>query len=73
MAANSFDRGATAAEPIVHRNTVFYRIQRIQKLTGLDLQNPLDQNLVCLAIRESNKAVVGPIRRPGPAKKMNGA
>jgi hypothetical protein len=50
LAANSFDRGATAAELIVHRNTVLYRIQRIQKLTGLDLQNPIDQNLVCLAI-----------------------
>ncbi len=50
LVANSFDRGATAAELIVHRNTVLYRIQRIQKLTGLDLQNPIDQNLVCLAI-----------------------
>jgi len=29
LAANSFDRGATAAELIVHRNTVRYRIQRI--------------------------------------------
>jgi DNA-binding PucR family transcriptional regulator len=34
----------------VYRNTVLYRIQRIQKLTGLDLQHPIDQNLVCLAI-----------------------
>lgn len=34
----------------MHRNTVLYRIQRIQKLTGLDLQNPLDQNLVSLPI-----------------------
>ena len=50
LAANSFDRGATAKELIVHRNTVLYRIQRIQKLTALDLQNPIDQNLVCLAI-----------------------
>jgi PucR C-terminal helix-turn-helix domain len=50
LAANSFDRGATATELIVHRNTVLYRIQRIQKLTGLDLQSPIDQNLVCLAI-----------------------
>jgi hypothetical protein len=50
LAANGFDRGATAAELIVHRNTVLYRIQRIQKLNGLDLQNPMDQNLVCLAI-----------------------
>jgi hypothetical protein len=29
LAANSFDRGATAAELIVHRNTARYRIQRI--------------------------------------------
>jgi DNA-binding PucR family transcriptional regulator len=50
MPANSFDCGATTAELIVHRNTMRYRVQRIQKLTGLDLQNPLDQNLVCLAI-----------------------
>jgi DNA-binding PucR family transcriptional regulator len=50
LAAHGFDRGATAAELIVHRNTVLYRVQRIQKLTGLDLQNPVDQNLVCLAI-----------------------
>jgi DNA-binding PucR family transcriptional regulator len=34
----------------VYRNTVLYRIQRIQKLTGLDLQHPIDQNLVCRAI-----------------------
>jgi hypothetical protein len=50
LAANSFDRGATAAELFIHRNTVLYRIQRMQKLSGLDLQNPLDQALVCLAI-----------------------
>jgi DNA-binding PucR family transcriptional regulator len=29
---------------------VHYRIQRIQKLTGLDLQNPGDEGLVRLAI-----------------------
>ena len=50
LAANSFDRGATAAELFIHRNTVLYRIQRMQKLSDLDLQNPLDQALVCLAI-----------------------
>lgn len=50
LAANSFDRGATAAELFIHRNTVLYRIQRVQKLSGLDLQNPLDQTLICLAI-----------------------
>jgi DNA-binding PucR family transcriptional regulator len=50
LAAHGFDRGATATELIVHRNTVLYRIQRIQKLTGLDLQSPIDQNLVYLAI-----------------------
>jgi hypothetical protein len=68
LADNSFDRGATAAALIVHRNTVLYRIQRIQKLTGLDLQDPLDQNLVCLAILWNQI-------KPGPmsAGKMNGA
>lgn len=50
LAAHSFDRGAAAAELVVHRNTVHYRIQRIQKLTGLDLQNPGDEGLVRLAI-----------------------
>ena len=50
LASNSFDRGATAAELFIHRNTVLYRIQRVQKLSGLDLQNPLDQTLVCLAM-----------------------
>ncbi|HEY0229439.1 MAG TPA: helix-turn-helix domain-containing protein [Mycobacterium sp.] len=50
LAANSFDRGATAAELFIHRNTVLYRVQRVHKLTGLELQNPLDQTLVCLAI-----------------------
>lgn len=50
LAANSFDRGATAAELFIHRNTVLYRVQRVQKLSGLDLQNPLDQAVVCLAI-----------------------
>ncbi|BBX64534.1 hypothetical protein MSAS_37080 [Mycobacterium saskatchewanense] len=50
LALNSFDRGAAAAELFIHRNTVLYRIQRMQKLSGLDLQNPFDQSLVCLAI-----------------------
>lgn len=50
LATNSFDRGSTAAQLFIHRNTVLYRIQRVQKLSGLNLQNPLDQTLVCLAI-----------------------
>ena len=63
LAANSFDRGASAAELIIHRNTVLYRIQRIQKLTGLDLQNPIDQNLVCLATLWTQ---IKPQASPGP-------
>jgi DNA-binding PucR family transcriptional regulator len=63
LAANGFDRGATAAQLIVHRNTVLYRIQRIQKLTGLDLQNPIDQNLVCLAVLWTQ---IKPQTSPGP-------
>lgn len=64
LAANSFDRGTTAAELIVHRNTLLYRIRRIQKLTGLDLQNPVDQNMVCLAILWTQIRHGGPGRSP---------
>jgi hypothetical protein len=49
LAANSFDRQATAAALIVHRNTLLYRVKRIEKLTGLDLQDHHDQEVVYLA------------------------
>jgi sugar diacid utilization regulator len=51
LAANSFERGATAAELIVHRNTVRYRIQRIGEADRFGFTAiPWTQNLLCLAI-----------------------
>jgi PucR C-terminal helix-turn-helix domain len=50
LAANGFDRGAAATALIVHRNTLLYRINRIEKLTGLDLQSHADRELVYLAL-----------------------
>lgn len=40
LAATSFDRGASAAELVVHRNTLLYRPRSAE---------PVDQNLVYLA------------------------
>jgi hypothetical protein len=50
LAANGFDKGATASALIVHRNTLLYRINRIERLTGLDLQSHADRELVYLAL-----------------------
>jgi DNA-binding PucR family transcriptional regulator len=41
--------GATAAALVIHRNTLLYRITRIEKLTGLDLRDHRDQERVGLA------------------------
>ena len=37
-----FDRGATSAALHVHRNTLAYRLRRIQEIAGLDLDDPRD-------------------------------
>ena len=50
LAASGFDRAATAAALPVHRNTLLYRIGRIEKLAGLDLQQHADRELVRLAV-----------------------
>jgi hypothetical protein len=49
LAANGFERSATAAALPVHRNTLAQRIERIERLTGLDLDGPDDRGLVWLA------------------------
>jgi hypothetical protein len=74
LAANSFDRGATAAELIVHRNTARHRIPSSEKLTGLDLQkSPGPEPALAGHPVQSDQAASGPIGRSGPPKKMNGA
>ena len=54
-----FDTGANASETadrlFLHRNSLLYRLERIQELTGLDLKEPdarLALQLGLLAIRE---------------------
>jgi DNA-binding PucR family transcriptional regulator len=43
------DRGATSAALHVHRNTLAYRLRRIQELADLDLDDPRDLACVYLA------------------------
>jgi hypothetical protein len=45
----NFDRAATSAAIHVHRNTLGYRLRRIEEITGLDLDSPRDRALVYLA------------------------
>lgn len=49
LAANGFNTAAAAAALPVHRNTLLYRISRIEKLTGLSLGDQRDRTLVLLA------------------------
>ncbi len=44
-----FDRAATSAALHVHRNTLAYRLRRIEEITGLDLASPRDLTRVYLA------------------------
>jgi hypothetical protein len=49
LVACRFDRGATSAALHVHRNTLAYRLRRIQEIAGLDLEDPRDLACVYLA------------------------
>jgi PucR-like helix-turn-helix protein len=49
LVACRFDRGATSAALHVHRNTLAYRLRRIQEIAGLDLDDPRDLACVYLA------------------------
>jgi DNA-binding PucR family transcriptional regulator len=44
-----FDRAATSAALHIHRNTLAYRLRRIEEITGLDLGNPRDLARIYLA------------------------
>ncbi len=48
-----FDRGATSAALQIHRNTLTYRLGRIQAIVGIDLDDPRDLVQVYLASAES--------------------
>ena len=50
LAAHGFDRAATAAALPAHRNTLHYRVSRIEKLTGLDLSRHAHREMARLAV-----------------------
>jgi len=50
LVARGFAGSATAAALPVHRNTLLHRVNRIEKLTGLNLKSPEDRALVMLAV-----------------------
>ncbi len=50
LAVSGFDSTAAAAALPVHRNTLLYRVARIEKLTGLSLKSQRDRALVLLAV-----------------------
>jgi hypothetical protein len=45
-----FDRAATCAALHIHRNTLIYRLRRIEELTELDLKDPRDMASVYMAL-----------------------
>lgn len=50
LAVHGFDTAAAAGALAVHVNTLLYRISRIEKLTGLSLEDHRDRALVLLAV-----------------------
>jgi hypothetical protein len=47
------DRTATSAELHIHRNTLAYRLKRIEEITGLDLASPRDVACVYVALAQA--------------------
>ncbi|MFF4898003.1 PucR family transcriptional regulator [Streptomyces sp. NPDC001068] len=56
LARHGFDTTAAAAALPVHRNTLLYRLGRIEKLTGLSLRDQRDRTVVLLAVIWENVA-----------------
>jgi PucR C-terminal helix-turn-helix domain len=50
LVACRFDRTATSAALHIHRNTLAYRVGRIEEITGLDLGSPRDLACVYMAL-----------------------
>lgn len=64
LAGHGFDTTAAAAALPVHRNTLLYRVARIEKLTGLSLKEQRDRTLVLLAVTWEN--ISGHVQSAGP-------
>ncbi len=56
LADHDFDRSATASALPVHRNTLRYRLDRVEELTGLDVDRTHDRGLVWLAALQRRAA-----------------
>jgi PucR C-terminal helix-turn-helix domain len=50
LLSHRFDRAAASGALHIHRNTLAYRVRRIEEVTGLDLGSPRDLAVVYLAI-----------------------
>ena len=44
-----FNKNATARMLAIHRNTLFYRLERISEITGVDIRNPKTANHLLLS------------------------
>lgn len=66
LLAHGMDRTAASAVLHVHRNTLAYRLRRIEELTGLDLDNPRDLACVYVAMHSPHDESSQP-RRQSPA------
>ncbi|MEU9429585.1 helix-turn-helix domain-containing protein [Streptomyces sp. NPDC048342] len=79
LAAHGFDRAAAAAALPAHRNALLYRINRIEKLCGLDLDRHAHRELARLAVvlvQTAGAADQGacaslPRYRPSPAAQLD--
>ena len=51
---NSFNTSKTAEELFIHRNTLMYRLEKIEKITGKSMKNPYNvlEFIVCCMIRD---------------------
>ena len=59
------DRNATSAVLHVHRNTLAYRLRRIEELSGLDLSSPRDVACAYVALQQDTGGEAP--GRPGPS------
>jgi DNA-binding PucR family transcriptional regulator len=55
MLEEDLDRARAASAMHIHRNTLLYRLARIEELTGLDLRRPRDLAIAYLAARTRDR------------------
>jgi DNA-binding PucR family transcriptional regulator len=55
MLDEDLDRARASAAMHIHRNTLLYRLSRIEELTGLDLRRPRDLAIAYLGARARDR------------------